>query len=102
MKAFFTTALLFFCSIAHAQVAIIQDKDGYTNVRKAPNGQAKVIHKIYENEVFWYQDDSNDTSDWVTVYIPKEDFSIACLPHELITGFIHQSRLKPLGTLTPE
>ena len=43
----------------YGQVAIIQDADGFTNVRKLPHRQAKIIHKIYQNEVFWYNDEAS-------------------------------------------
>ena len=100
LKTLFTIALLFFCLIATAQVAIIQDEDGYTNVREAPNGQAKIIHQIHENKVFWYDDNPDAAQEWIKVYIPKNNFSFDCASSELMNGFIHASRLKPLGALT--
>ncbi|WP_143017048.1 hypothetical protein [Catalinimonas alkaloidigena] len=98
------TSVILFCALssflAKGQVGIIQDDDGYTNVRQMPNGQSKVIHRIYENEVFWF--DSREEirqADWVQVYIPKNDFSFDCSDTHLI-GFIHKSRLKPLDQLS--
>ncbi|MEQ8168196.1 MAG: SH3 domain-containing protein [Candidatus Eremiobacterota bacterium] len=36
------------------RVAVINDPDGYTNVRKGPGTEYKVISKIYENEHFLF------------------------------------------------
>lgn len=36
----------------HSQ-AVIQDKDGYSNVRAQPNGKSEVIEKLFENDVFY-------------------------------------------------
>lgn len=96
----FVLASTLFC-----QIAIIQDKDGYTNVRFAPNVNSKIIHKVYENEVFFYDSDvfqnTDQEVDWVKVYIPKNDFSLGLTKDGYITGFIHISRLKPLGINFP-
>ena len=95
--------ILLFCSLlANGQVAIIKDKDGFTNVRKKPDGQSEIIHKIYENEVFWFDYEKGvDTFEWVPVNIPKNDFSLGISEPEYIFGFIHISRLQPLDELKP-
>ncbi|MDN5214726.1 hypothetical protein QQ020_21790 [Fulvivirgaceae bacterium BMA12] len=94
------TVLTFQCSIG--QVAIIQDPDGWTNVRKEPNGQSKIIHKIYENEVFWYDDETTDhQKDWISIYIPKNDYCLGKSEPPYLAGFIHKSRLLPLEKLDP-
>lgn len=33
--------------------ALIQDEDGYTNVRSQPNAQSTVIEKVFDNELFY-------------------------------------------------
>ncbi len=90
-------------NMAIGQVAIIQDEDGFTNVRAEPNGQAAVIHRIYDNEVFWYDnevfwddEEINKYQDWVSVYVPKSKYSLGCSQQALIIGFIHKSRLRPI------
>lgn len=94
--------LLLTAAMATAQVAIIQDKDGYTNVREKPNGQSQVIHKLYSNEVFWYDyDEGRDTGEWVPVYIPKNSFSFSSIYPDYLEGFIHKSRLQPLDKIQP-
>lgn len=93
--ALIVTLLTF--QFAIGQVAIIQDSDGWTNVRKAPNEQSEVIHKIYENEVFWYDAETIDKGkDWISIYIPKNDFCLGKSEPNYIVGFIHKSRLLPL------
>jgi len=87
-------------NFALAQIAVIQDKDGYTNVREAPNSSAAIIHKIYENEVFWYDYQEQDKDpDWIMVNIPKDRYSLACSASNVLVGWIHKSRLLPLEKL---
>lgn len=78
-------------------VAIIQDADGFTNVRAQPGYSSEVIHKILDNEVFWYHIEENQ--DWVSVFIPTNKYSIDCGAKPTIDGYIHKSRLKPLNEL---
>lgn len=86
--------------ISFGQVAIIQDPDGWTNVRKAPDGQSEIIHKVNENEVFWYDHEMTDKEqDWISIYIPKNDFCLGKSEPSYIVGFIHKSRLLPLEKL---
>ncbi|MFD3002976.1 hypothetical protein ACFS7Z_21605 [Pontibacter toksunensis] len=95
-------ALFLTTVVSTAQVAIIQDKDGYTNVREKPNGQSPIIHKLYSNEAFWYDyEDGHDTNEWIPVYIPKNPFSLNSTEVSYIEGFIHKSRLQPLDKLQP-
>lgn len=92
------TVLTFQCTIG--QVATIQDPDGWTNVRKAPNGQSEITHKIYENEVFWYKHEATgEFQDWISIYIPKNDFCLGKSEPAYTVGFIHKSRLLPLDNL---
>ena len=82
------------------QVAIIKDKDGFTNVREFPNGQSEIIYKLLENKVFWFDFEQNaDTSNWISVYIPKNNYSFDCSDPNYIQGFIHKSRLLPLDSM---
>ena len=79
------------------QVATIQDSDGWTNVRKEPTANSEIILKLYENEVFWFDYEPTDKEqDWILVRIPKNKFSLGQNEPDLITGFIHKSRLLPI------
>jgi hypothetical protein len=86
------------------QVAIIQDKDGYTNVRKDASTKSEIIYKLVDNEVFFHYeaafDSDVDNENWVYVMIPRNHFSIITdLEKPYYYGYIHRSRLKPLNQL---
>ncbi|PQB05791.1 hypothetical protein [Aureitalea marina] len=82
------------------QVATIQDPDGWTNVRKSPDGTSEIIQRVYENEVFWYDSEETDQEQkWISIYIPKNDYSLGKSEPGYIVGFIHKSRLLPLEKL---
>lgn len=86
--------------ITVGQVATIQDPDGWTNVRKAPDGKSETILKVYENEVFWYDyEEADQEQDWISIYIPKNDYCLGISEPSYIVGFIHKSRLLPLEKL---
>jgi hypothetical protein len=86
--------------ITFGQVATIQDPDGWTNVRKAPDGKSEVILKVYKNEVFWYDYEKTDQEqEWISIYIPKNDYCLGKSEPNYIVGFIHKSRLLPLEKL---
>lgn len=101
MKIVFTIILIVLTyQISFGQVATIQDPDGWTNVRKAPDGNSEIILKVYENEVFWYGYEKTDKEqDWISVYIPKNDYCLGKSDSNYIVGFIHKSRLLPLEKL---
>lgn len=95
---FILTVLTF--QIAVGQVATIQDPDGWTKVRKAPDRQSEIIHKVYENEVFWYDYEPTDQEqEWISIYIPKNNYSLGKSDPNFIVGFIHKSRLLKLEQL---
>lgn len=81
----------------NAQYAIIQDDDGYTNVRNAPTANAEIITRIYDNEIFSYIDDGK--SQWIEVFIPVDKFTVSCSEIDYAEGYIHKSRLKDVKHL---
>ncbi len=86
--------------ISFGQVAIIQDPDGWTNVRELPDGKSDIIKRVYENEVFWYNyEEIEQEKEWISIYIPKNDYSLGKSEPSYIVGFIHKSRLLPLEKL---
>lgn len=97
--------LLIFCLVitsftAFGQVAIIEDKDGYTNIRQEPYANSKIIYQIKVGQVYWHGEDYYDKSkDWVTVYFPKNNYSITANPDDFVKGYIHKSRVKPLNEM---
>ncbi len=86
--------------ISFGQVATIQDTDGWTNVRKSPDGKSEIIQRVYENEVFWYDyEEADQEQEWISIYLPKNDYSLEKSEPSYIVGFIHKSRLLPLEIL---
>ena len=46
--------------------AIINDKDGFVNIRKEPNGNSTILDEIYENELFYYTPEYG--KNWYRIY----------------------------------
>lgn len=61
---------------------VINDPDGYTNIRKSNSVNSGIIGKIVDGEVFTYWE-SNDS--WYIVQTAKG-----------IKGYVHKSRIKPI------
>ncbi|NJB72035.1 hypothetical protein GGR42_002526 [Saonia flava] len=93
---FFTTSLNLF-----GQVAIINDKDGFTNVRLKPQQNSEIIYNLKTNQVFWFgeEDFYSDNVDWIMVEITKNKYSIECGSLDNLIGYVHKSRIKPLNTI---
>ncbi|MBD0403031.1 hypothetical protein [Flammeovirga sp. EKP202] len=90
-------SLILYTNNVIGQIAMIQDKDGYTNVRSKPQSDSDVIYKLYEDEIFWFGEEYYDESKtWVPVYITFNKFSIGSMMHNYFKGYIHKSRLNPL------
>ncbi len=88
--------LIFFTSIyfaSNAQTfAVINDKDGFVNVRKDGNIQSPIVGKLLLDDVFSYDDESK--SNWVEIIKQYEDEN-----HPELTGYISKSRILPLSKL---
>jgi hypothetical protein len=65
--------------------AIIDDKDGYVNVRKAPNGKSPVIGKLLKDDIFNCLD--NGQFGWINIYNQATG----------VEGFVHKDRIFPLS-----
>jgi hypothetical protein len=92
MKTIFASFFLFCIYFAaNAQsFAIINDKDGYVNIRENRSITSRIVGKINNDCVFSY--DESDKSDWVRVYTQyTEDASGGT------AGFVHKSRILPLS-----
>ena len=63
--------------------AIINDPDGYVNIRKEPNVKSEIVAKIKLNELFFYT--LMPKTDWYPVYYDDDG---PCI------GYIHKSRIK--------
>lgn len=61
----------------------INDPDGYTNIRKAPNSKAEIIGKLLKNEYFFY---TENPSSWYEVSTQHK-----------VQGFVHKSRIQKVN-----
>ena len=79
MKNIITLYFIIFLSItSFSQLAVIQDNDGYTNLRETPDSNSKILYRIPDSEVFSYYD-IDDDSDWIKIGVSKNKFSKICL-----------------------
>lgn len=70
-------------------LSIIEDPDGYTNVRAGKGTQFKVVGKIIDGQIFYHDGLLEDS--WYPVYVRNED--------EYLEGFVHKSRIRELKSL---
>ncbi|MDX2250036.1 MAG: hypothetical protein SF052_24850 [Bacteroidia bacterium] len=100
----------FFSPKVWAQLAIIQDPDGFTHVREDQGVESKILDKIKEFEVFWVINSEDNQSSWrdVSFYRQFEDLpesKQAKLKDKLymnrlwMYGYIHESRVRLIEDL---
>lgn len=80
---------LFFIGFLHAgffELAVINDKDGYTNIRDDTTTNSKIIGKVLENEIFIFR---KTEGDWWNTRGANGN----------LVGYIHKSRVAPLKEL---
>ncbi|MGC9355225.1 MAG: hypothetical protein ACP5D9_15365 [Mariniphaga sp.] len=65
---------------------IINDPDGYTNLRDRKGVNSKILTEVLESELFVFNPDS--LSEWWNVHLIRNGYDYH--------GFIHKSRIKPL------
>ena len=70
------------------QAAVINDADGWTNVRTQPNMNGTVVTKIYDGEQFYFE--KVPGINWVKVY-RTADAAAQCI------GYMHSSRVRPVS-----
>jgi hypothetical protein len=68
------------------EFAIIQDKDGFSNVREEPNLKSKIVGNIKNNEIIF-------------VFDHEESNNMYSFQSASISGFVHNSRIKRLTKL---
>lgn len=75
---------------SQTELAIIDDPDGYTNIRAMESSESEIVGKLYDDQAFYLSDFDDIEKEWLTVsYSGKEN----------LYGFIHRSRVKPIGRL---
>ena len=84
MKHFISLFFLIFIGKTFAQVGsnigIINDADGYTNIRKEASTKSQIVGKILQNEYFFYEEYN---SNWCKITTQNK-----------VKGFVHKSRIK--------
>ena len=81
------------------KTGIINDPDGYTNVRVGKGTSFEVIDKLYTDELFTYVDSTDQG--WLKIWITKCNCDT---PHRLynqIEGYVHRSRIQDVDQLSP-
>ncbi len=79
---------------------IINDPDGYTNIRSGKGSNFEIVGKIYENELFVYYDSAGQN--WLKVAITKCRCDEPNRIYNDITGYVHRSRILNTDDLTQE
>src|SRR5690606_37249164 len=87
MKNILFFILIYTCSYGQ-EFAIIQDTDGYTNVREHANTLSKTITKLVNNHLVFIVDTEGN---WVNI-----DFALT-KTNDFNTGYIYHNRCKPLS-----
>jgi hypothetical protein len=78
--------------IANGQLSVINDSDGFTNVRASRSINAKIIGKFRDGDVFCCGEEKNG---WVDViYYPADSGD-----RVILEGYIHKDRLMPITQL---
>lgn len=70
------------------QKGLVNDPDGYTNIREGRSSSTKIIGRVLEGQEFLYYTD--ESSNWWKVKFESEN-------KNTIIGYIHNSRIKPVS-----
>lgn len=109
-KSFIGILLLLFSPVVFAQdtdlywymLGIINDSDGYTNVREDAAVSSPIQDKVYNNQVFYIPDhegpQNNMLEVWYNVNYEKAKKGY-CTSDITSSGYIHNSRALPLAKL---
>jgi hypothetical protein len=93
MKQSFTILLLIisFDCLSQDRLAIINDPDGYVNIRSGETVDSAVIGKIVADDLFLY---SETNTEWWKIEKPTY--------YKRLQGFVHKSRIKAISTLSKQ
>jgi len=104
-KGWIVLLLMFLVSIAckAQEFAVINDPDGYVNVRQGKDVKSKIVGKLSEGQIFFYDlEKKNDT--WYNVYCSPGNYihypeGKAKYPERSeINGYVSASRITPIGS----
>ena len=71
-----------------SRIGIIDDLDGFTNIRKKPDKNSEIVSKINSDEILYYT--PNSKSNW---------WVVRNLDGYSIIGYIDKSKIKSFGSL---
>ena len=80
-------------TLAQDNVAIILDKDGFTNIRESRSTNSAIVGQINTGEFFTF---NKTKDDWWEIN-KTFDKDVGWFT---VTGFVHKSRIQPIHTLT--
>ena len=92
--------LVFFHLSAYSQIyetGIINDPDGYTNIRLGKGTSYEIIDKLYADDLFIYVDSTDQN--WLKIWITKCNCDTPRKPYNQIEGYVHRSRIQNLNRL---
>lgn len=95
--------------VAQSEYGIVEDEDGWTNVRSSPSLSANIIGQVREGEIFWINTDLQ-LPNWCQILYLEEDASnytdniyVTGLDDRVVKqGYVHSSRVKNLTEETIE
>jgi hypothetical protein len=80
-------------TLAQDSIAIIVDKDGFTNVRESKSTNSPIVGQLNNGEFFTFKKTADDW--WEVNKTFDKDLGWVKL-----TGFVHKSRIQPIDALT--
>ncbi len=89
IKQLLILGFLFVISNSFAQFAVVDDKDGFVNVRKSPGIKNNIADTIYNGEFVFIWDFDDILKNWFSIVYFKND-------HEK-DGYIYNSKFKELN-----
>ena len=85
--------LVFISFCANAQLGIIQDPDGFVNVRDQANTQSQIQDTLKNGHVIYHLQDNETKNNWLLVDYHKGK--------DHLQGYIHKSRILYIRDMTP-
>ncbi|WP_421919015.1 SH3 domain-containing protein [Marinifilum sp.] len=103
MKYLLLIGILLTPFIISAQIigAVINDADGYTNIREKASIKSSIVGTLKESDIFDYNgDDWYNDSLWIAIHLNSSFTQSRNAKGK--SGYIHRSRLKPIERITDE
>ena len=99
-RKYILTILSFFCTLtifAENKLAVINDPDGFTNVRSGQGREFTVIDTINKDEFFYC--DPTEKGEWIKISVVKYEFKQFkqiedYIEFKQVEGYIHRSRIQ--------